>query len=210
MAHRITGQSLRRSLRHRADRSRGQAMVEFAIFFTLVIGLIEFAFVFNALLSVNYSARDGALAAAEAGNLDGADCVIIEAVDNAIGPPTSDTRIQKIEIFKANPNGGMIGAATIFTRAESVNNTATCLHLDQSTIHYTKTQDGYPEGQYPQGSRCNVLIGCPLTNSASVDNIAVRVTYTHQYVTPLGNFSGGGSGSLTFSRTSVMRMEPVL
>jgi Flp pilus assembly protein TadG len=196
--------------RGRGDDAHGQALVEFAlvfpIFFTLVMGLIEFAFMFNALLSINYSARDGALAAAEAGNLAGADCVIVMAVDNAVGPPAVDARIQKIEIYKANADGDMVGSATVYTRNETFSNTATCAPISGPAIKYSRTADGYPEL-----SRCNVLTGCDvLVATDSVDNIAVRVTYTHQFVTPLGNFAGGGSGSLTFNRTSVMRMEPVL
>ena len=52
--------------------SRGQSLVEFAlvfpIFLLLLFGIIEFAFVFNAQLSLNYATRDAALIAAEAGN----------------------------------------------------------------------------------------------------------------------------------------------
>ncbi len=70
--------SLRRS---RGD--RGQSLVEFAlvfpIFFTLLLGLIEFAFVFNAILAMNYAARDAALSAAEAGDRSGADCIILDS-----------------------------------------------------------------------------------------------------------------------------------
>ena len=71
----------------RSKGSRGQSLVEFAlvfpIFFTLLLGMIEFAFVFNAILAVNYAARDAALAAAEAGDRSGADCIILDA---SIGP----------------------------------------------------------------------------------------------------------------------------
>ena len=44
----------------------------------------------------------------------------------------------------------------------------------------------------------------------TVDNVAVKVTYHHDWVTPLSNFIGGGPGGLTFDRDSVMRMEPIL
>ena len=56
-------------------------MVEFAlvfpIFILLIVGLIEFAFAFNALLSVNFASRDAALLAAEAGEDSGSDCVVL-------------------------------------------------------------------------------------------------------------------------------------
>jgi len=193
--------------RDRREKSRGQALVEFAlvfpIFFTLILGVIEFAFVFNALLSVNYAARDAALAAAEAGDTTGADCVILQAVESAMGPPTDEDRIQSVEIYEANANGGQIGSPTTYTRTSST----TCNFLDgtTATVPYSRTANGYPEA-----NRCNILGGCDPLLTDSVDNIAVRITYTHVWVTPLRNFVGGNPGGLTFDRSSVMRMEPIL
>ena len=52
--------------------SRGQSAVEFALvlplFLLILIGLIEFAFAFSTLNSINYTARDVALTAAEGGD----------------------------------------------------------------------------------------------------------------------------------------------
>ena len=193
----------------KAGARRGQTLVEFALvfplFFTLVLGLIEFGFVFNATLSVNYAARDAALAAAEAGNLNGADCVILKAVDSAVGSPSDDGRIVQIEIYQSNPNGGMIGSPTVYTRFGGLN-AAPCANVDGSSVAYVQSANGYPEL-----SRCNILAGCdPIDPADSVDNVAVRITYTHSWVTPLRNFIGGGPGGLSFDRSSVMRMEPVL
>ena len=123
-----------------APADRGQTLVEFAMVFpmfvTMIMGLIEFAFVFNALLSVNYAARDAALAAAEAGDGLGADCVILSAVDSAVGAPTNDNRIDHVEIYKADPNGGMIGSPTVYhagaARPHARSSTATT-----ATVHYT-------------------------------------------------------------------------
>jgi Flp pilus assembly protein TadG len=192
-----------------SSRRRGQTLVEFALvfplFFTLVLGLIEFGFVFNATLSVNYAARDAALAAAEAGSLIGADCVILKSVDSAIGSPAADDRIVRVEIYRANSNGAMIGSPTTYTRIAG-SNPAPCLGIDGSSVSYAQSANGYPET-----SRCNILAGCnPIDPADSVDTVAVRVTYTHAWVTPLRNFIGGGPGGLSFDRSSIMRMEPVL
>lgn len=189
-------------------RRRGQSLVEFAlvlpIFVSLLMGMIEFAFVFNATLGVNYAARDAALAGAEAGNAIGADCVIVDSVENAVGAPTADDRITKIEIYKADPNGGMIGSPTVYTRTTDPTDMQCSSVAGISNMPYDRTANGYPELD-----RCNILGGCP-TGSATVDNISVRITYHHSWVTPLPNFIGGGPGGLTFSRDSVMRMEPIL
>lgn len=191
--------------------AQGQSLVEFALvfplFFTLVLGLIEFALLFSATLNVNYAARDGALAAVEAGYTDGADCSILKAVDKAVGPPSNDSQIQRVEIYKSTSAGVMIGTATVYTRNDGANDTAICAAVDGATMSYNKAADGYPEA-----SRCNTLNGCdpdPSVTTDSVDTVSVRVTYTHQFFTPLGTFASGGGSSLTFDRASVMRMEPI-
>ena len=78
-------------------RSRGQTLVEFALvfplFFTLFMGVVEFSFTFNAILSVTFASRNAALAAAEAGNADGADCVVLSGIENDIGAPADHARV---------------------------------------------------------------------------------------------------------------------
>jgi Flp pilus assembly protein TadG len=189
---------------------RGQSLVEFALilplFVVMLLSIIEFTFVFNALLAVNFASRDAALAAAEAGTMSGSDCVILKAVDAAIGPPTSDARVVSVTVYKTTPSGAQQGGATVYTRDNGVNNTSICAPIDNTVLHYTRSSNGYPEA-----TRCNILAGCdPNVVNDTVDNIAVRVTYRHTYVTPFRNFIGGSEGTLTFDRESVMRMEPVL
>jgi Flp pilus assembly protein TadG len=177
----------------------------FPIFFTLLLGLIEFAFVFNAILAVNYAARDAALAAAEAGDRSGADCIILDAVDRAVSAPSDDSRVVSVEIYRSSANGSVIGTPTLYTRDAPSAPGTSCTYADSTTltVHYTLTVDGYPIA-----ARCNVLGGCG--GGTSVDSIAVRVTYTHPWITPISTFAGGGFGGLTFQRTSIMRMEPIL
>jgi hypothetical protein len=186
----------------------GQTLVEFALilplFVTMLMGIIEFSFLFNAVLSVNFATRDAALAAAEAGDGAGADCVILAAVESAVGAPASDARIQTVEIYQASPDGDLLGSPTVYARTGST----TCTFIDGSTTSqpYTRTSNGYSVTD-----RCNILNGCDsAVVGDSVDNIGVRITYIHQWVTPIQNFVGGGSGGVTFDRASNMRMEPIL
>ncbi len=167
----------------------------------MALGIIEFAFVFNAVLAVNYAARDAALVSVEAGSQDGSDCVILSTVDRAIDAPAVDSRIQRVEIFRATPTGQQLGTATTYARGGSTD----CIAPDGQafTIPYTRTQNGYPET-----SRCDVLAGCSV--GRSLDHVGVRVVYQHVWVTPLRNFIGGGAGGPSFDRTMVMRMEPIL
>jgi Flp pilus assembly protein TadG len=191
--------------RRRAE--RGQSLVEFAlvfpIFITLVLSVIEFALLFNATLAVNYASRDGALAGAEAGNQVGADCIILKQVDAAVGAPADRSKITQVQIYQSTPNGVMIGSPTTYNRTITPNNSI-CAAVDGSSVMWTQSVNGYPEL-----ARCNILAGCGGA-STTVDNIAVRVFYSHSWVTPLRNFIGGGAGGFAVDRSSVMRMEPVL
>jgi Flp pilus assembly protein TadG len=205
----LTGTARRRTLRPHASRraSSGQSLVEFALvfplFFTMALGIIEFAFAFNAILSVNFASRDAALAAAEAANIVGGDCVVLSGIEDDVGAPARASAIDRVDIYRAKSNGTPYSPAadTSFTRTGST--TCTLPDGTSTTVPYTKGIDGYPEAD-----RCNILAGCGGTHT-SIDHIGVKITYTHQYVTPLQTFVGTGSG-FSFERSNVMRMEPVL
>jgi Flp pilus assembly protein TadG len=191
--------------RRRGDRSRGQTLVEFAllfpIFWTLLLGLIDFAFAFNGVLAVDHASRSAALIAAEAGNASGGDCVILRDIERQLTAPADAARIQRVEIYQTSASGTVIGSATVYTRT----GTKSCSFADGTTITvpYTRSANGYPEA-----SRCNVLAGCG-TGHTTLDHIGVRILYTHGYLTPLHLFIGSGS-SFTIDRSNSMRMEPVL
>jgi Flp pilus assembly protein TadG len=193
--------------RHRKDRSRGQTLAEFAIVFPLfvviMLGLIEFAFVFNAVLSTNFASRAAALLAAEAGDLAGADCVILNSVEQEMGAPVDRGRITQVSIFHATTSGTQVGSeVTRYTRTGS----RTCTYPDGSslTVPYTRTSNGYPEGS----SRCNILAGCG--DGYGLHTIGVKVEYDHTWKTPLNNWLPGGSTGWAFARQNAMRMEPIL
>ena len=204
--------SLRSPSRRTRDRRRsgGQTLAEFALVFPLFIlimlGLIEFAFVFNALLATNFSSRAAALLAAEAGNGDGADCVILNSVETEMGAPADKGRIQTVEIYHSTASGTVIGnEITRYTRTS--NGTGrTCSYPDGSSLFvpYTLGQNGYPEGN----ARCNRLAGCG--DGLGLHTIGVKVTYSHTWKTPLNNWLPGGTSGWTFSRQNAMRMEPIL
>ncbi len=191
------------------DRSTGQTLVEFALvfpmFFILFLGVIEFAFAFNAILGVNFASRNAALAAAEAGASSGADCVILSGIEKDVAAPADHAHIIKVDIYRAKSNGDDYVPAqrTTYTRTGS----GPCTLPDGTTLYipYTRTANGYPELE-----RCNILAGCPGPNNhTTIDHIGVRIYYDHRYVTPLTTFVGTGDG-IIFDRSNVMRMEPIL
>lgn len=188
-----------RHQRHHGE--RGQSLVEFSlvipIFLAMLVGLLEFAFMFNAVLATNYAARDGALLAAEGGSDLGTDCSVLRAVENDIGAPADPAQIAQVAIFETTAGGDQVGAATIYSRTGSW----TCTVPDGSsvTLPFTRIQDGYP-----MAARCNVLAGC---DGRELDHVGVQVSYRHQWKTPFGLSL---SQWVDVVKSNSMRMEPVL
>jgi len=208
------GRAVRRGRAPRArPRSAGQTLVEFALvlplFVVLTLSVIEFAFVFNAILSINYASRNAALLAAEAGNGTGADCIILDSIEQEVRGPSDRSQIQQVSIFWADRNGVQIGSnAQVYVRtgATSGPNATTCTYPDGTTITvpYRLVQIGYPAS-----ARCNVLAGCGSPHNG-LDRVGVRIWYVHTWKTPLNGVAGLGGAGYTFDRSNVMVMEPVL
>jgi Flp pilus assembly protein TadG len=77
---------------HQRRGSRGQTLVEFAVVFPLfwlvLVGLIEFSFAFQSVLSVSFASRNAAVIAAEAGASPTGDCSILRSVEGDVGAPS--------------------------------------------------------------------------------------------------------------------------
>lgn len=202
-----------------ADRRQavsGQSLVEFALliplFLVLLMGLIEFAFAFNAMLNTNYASRGAGLIAAQTGNAAASDCLILNEVDLKMNAPAEKRQISRVEVQRTNPSGSAIFATSAYSRSGSMS----CAMTDGTTITvpYSAISSGYPPSQ-----RCTVLApaGC-LTMTpprTTVDTIAVQVTYIYPLHTPLRtllplvNGAMAGTG-FTFIQRNVFRMEPTL
>ena len=167
------------------------------IFLTMLIALVEFTFIFNAILATNFASRDAALLAAEAGSDGGADCAVLKAVEADIGAPANHAQIQTVEIFEATASGAQTGSATAYSRTGTYN----CTLPDGTDISlpYTRTANGYA-----MANRCNILAGC---SGQPLDHVGVRVTYRHTWRTPFGASFGP---FLDVVKSNSMRMEPVL
>ena len=185
----------------RREGTRGQSLAEFALvfpFFILILfGVIEFAFVFNASLSIEFATRDSALAAAEAGNTPNADCSILKVVDASVGAPADRNAITEVRIYKSDPNGNPLGPVNVYVRGGS----PTC---PGQVYHQTSAS-------YLDKDRCNILAGCgPPTNKGTVDTIGVQVTYVYKWKTPMASLLPMTSSGYTMVTNNAMRMEPVL
>jgi hypothetical protein len=177
----------------------------------LIMAIIEFGLGLNALLSINFASRDAALAAAKAGNVVGADCLVLAEVERDVNVPADPGNIQQVEIYWSDSTGNVRNsAANVYART----GWTSCLFAGGTTITvpYSLTSGGYADT-----GRCNVLAGCGGLHVPSVDTVGVRITYDYQWHTPLRPLLAMiGSGSSTSSpgwhlvQANAMRMEPVL
>jgi Flp pilus assembly protein TadG len=183
---------------------KGQAIVEFAmllpVLVLLIVGIFEFALVWNSRNTVLFASRDGSMIAAEGGSLTGTDCVVLRRIESDVVSPSTALRIQSVTIYWSDRNGDQIGAnQNVYTRSGSTS----CDYPDGSTITvpYTLTTGGYLES-----ARCSVLAGCGGSHT-TVDTIGVRVTYQHFWATSFVRFAGN---SVTFTEATITRAEPQL
>lgn len=206
VADRAPAMSLARRLFGRRS-SSGQGLVEFALVFPLFIlifmGTIEFALAFNAVLDVNYGSRNAALLAAEAGSAAGADCVILQSVEDDVRAPSMDPAIASVDIYWAAADGDVkAGFVNHYIRSGST----TCTYPDDSVlvVPYTATVLGYKDI-----TRCNTLKGCG-SSHPGLDTVGVTITYQHTWRTPIASFIGAVGPGFTIVRSNTMRMEPIL
>jgi len=169
----------------------GQGLVEFAlvipVFVGLLMGVIEFGFLYNNLLTVQFAARQGASAAAQAGGVDGADCSILAAVEKALTTPIDHDRVEFVEIFQSDAAGDAVpGMVNRYLREGTLDCPGTGVQ--------PYTLEGV-EG-YPQIERHDALV-------EGLDVIGVRIGYSYLGITPIGV---GRSWDLADGAT--LRMEP--
>jgi Flp pilus assembly protein TadG len=206
------------------EKEAGQGLVEFSlvipVFLVLLMALIEFGFLMNGQLAINYATRDAALIAAEAGNALGADCVILQKVELDVGAPANAANISQVQIFWTNANGQPLdssGNVTTFGSSSQAadmyarSGTTTCTFADGSTLTVPYTLQG--TATYPSSARCNDIqgtaVGCQ-AGHPGLDTIGVQVTYSDTWRTPLHNLMGLMGNGWTLVQSNQMRMEPVL
>ena len=200
-------------------RERGQSLVEFAIllplFMLMIVGMLEFGFVFNHNLTLEYATREGARTGAALSNggsliqscgvaVADPDPYIIEAVQRVVtspGSPVDVSAISQIKIFKANASTGNPVAGFINTW----NNTG--------PNSYT-TPDGTKLNFSPAGAQawpaCSRLNSTPPPTGP--DSIGVSLAYTYSFITPLaavaGFFGTPGASTLAMTDRTVMALNP--
>ena len=139
----------RPSPRSRKTDAHGQTLVEFAIvfplFWTVLIGLIEFCFAFQSVLAVSFSSRNAAVIAAEAGNAPTADCSILKSIEGDVSAPSSANRITSIDIYWTDANGvPKANSTTTYTRDTTKTMSCTVAGVSYTLPYGTPSPNGAP------------------------------------------------------------------
>ena len=170
---------------------KGQGLVEFAltlpIFVLLLMGVLEFGFLYNSILTIQFASRQGVSAAAQAGAIDGADCAILRAVERALTTPIDKSRISAVEIFQSDASGGVTpGRINRYVRSGVLS----CDSGPDEPYSLVGTEG------YPQVDRHDAL-------AETLDVIGVRIEYTYAGFTPVG-----AGRTWVVSDGATLRMEP--
>lgn len=194
----------------------GQGMVEFAMvipfLMVLFMALLEVALALNASLAINRASQHAAHVAASAGNISGADCLVLRNIETDVGVPNDASQIIDVIIERTALAGNFSYAQQTWSRTGQT----ACTLPDGTDVNvpYTLITNGYPEAQ-----RCTVLGGCPtmVPPRSTVDNIGVGIRYRHPWVTPLNGAldliaqnSASESGGWNFTQRNIFRIEPTL
>ncbi len=213
---RLRGHQLHRR-RTPGDGQRGQGIVEFAllvpVFMLLLLAMLEFGFVFDHTLTIQYASREGARVggalangggplgcnAGQSPNAATVDPLIIAAVTRVLKSPGSRVDIRQvpqIQIYKAMANNSGDPAGSFI-----------------NTWTYTPGAGPSVDGQQLDYSPGSVgWTACNRQNGVNADSIGVRLVYTYQMQSGLGSilrfFGGTGWSTITVSDRTVMSLNP--
>lgn len=209
----------RRAFRRPGEREDGQSLVEFSMIITVVmlllLGMLEFGFLFDHHLTVEYATREGARVGAALANGGGTlgcntgqspnaatvDQQIVAAVQRVITSPGSavvPSRVSEIVIYKSTTTGTVTGSApgqkNVWTYG----------------LGGGPSVDGRPLDFVPTTTQG--WAACSRDNSGNPDSIGVSLKYDYELVTPLsavmGFFGPPGPTTIEIGDRTVMALNP--
>jgi len=195
---------IRRIVRRRDEaRERGQSLVELALILPLlvmiVIGTLEFGFVFDHHLTLEYATREGARAGAAlahggsgppgcqgASEVDPRIVAAVQRVLTSPGSPIELDEVQEIHIYNSGPDGEEL-ATNIWRYSAGMGPT-----VDGTPLNFVQF---------------SVAWGACSRNNGAVNpqSVGVSITYTYDYRTPFRVLFGSG---LTMTDRTVMQLNP--
>jgi hypothetical protein len=180
------------SLCRRERGQRGQALLEFAAFFVLILflvaGVVDVGGLLNDHVSIEYATRQAARTGAVLGNQPTADCAIVSAINAAISS-VSNVTVTQVMIYDAGADGLPQGATTESIYAGD----PTCSILSGTP---TLSEAASPNN-YPPSSRSD--------NPFSEDSLGIQVSYDYTFQFPLL-----GGGAYQGTDYTVMPINPVV
>lgn len=195
--------------RRRRRRSTGQSLVEFTmvvpVFLLLLLGMLEFGFVFTHEQTLVYATREGARTGAAVGNgstaypcttanFDAPTIAAVERVLTSAGSPIVLSRVTGIDIYLAKADGSATsGKVNAWLPAAGGGPT-----VDGKALDFKLATAGWDP--------------CSRKNGVNADALGVSIRYSYQYVTPLGGIMrflfGSGSTSIAIADKTVMNLNP--
>lgn len=190
------------SLKRKAKSDRGASLIEAALVVPLLIllafGAAEFGFVFLDFLNVSSASREGARVGSAVGDAADADALILGAIAEATADLDNST-IEAIWIYKAQANGDPVDNCVI----DNSTNFYKCMGPTNNTNIYDAAGNLLKGSWTSTGRKVTVGLNCPGTPSECPDRLAVRVVFTHQYITGFLGFPTG-----PFAEDAVFQLEP--
>ena len=177
----------------------------------LILGMLEFGFLFDHTLSLSYSTREGARVGAALANGGGnlgcgagqspnaatVDPLIIGAVQRVMTSPGSPVRLDRVEeirIYKATATGAQSGTQVNVWNYNAGGGPV----VDGRALDFSATSVGWA--------------ACARSNGAPPDSIGVTIRYRYNFVTPLAGImrvlSPGTFDRVTVSDGTVMALNP--
>jgi hypothetical protein len=183
--------------------------VEFAlivpVFMVILVGMLEFGFVFTHHMMLEYATREGARTGAALADGDnnatvcaGIDPSIVAAVQRVLISPGSQitlAEVSQIRIWKANSAGAPIAGTINIWNYTGLGSGPS---VDGQQLAFTQASQPW--------------LPCSRDNDATPDSIGVSLDYTYRMVTPLSGllrfFGGPGASSLAMADGTVMALNP--
>lgn len=195
----------------RVDRQRGQGLVEFAmlvpVFMLLLLGMLEFGFIFEHTMTISYATREGARTgsvladgntAVPCADVDKNIVAAVQRILQAPGSLVASADVNDIKIYNADATGTQIGTqANVWTYAAGGGPSVEGQNLD-----FKLASSGW--------DACTRVSSW--NGAVAPESIGVSISYDYHFVTPLaaavGFFGPSGSSTLAISDKTVMALNP--
>ncbi|HLZ21256.1 MAG TPA: TadE/TadG family type IV pilus assembly protein [Ktedonobacterales bacterium] len=185
---------------------RGQALIEFSMFFlflvTLTAGIVDIGGLLNDHISVEYAARQGARTASVLGNQGSADCAVIGAVNAAVSN-MPNLKLTGIKIYQSGNNGKSTGKEDDYPAGAycQVTNSVPCIIISGGPCNGNNGNC-----QAPPATVCGYLPAARNNSPFTEDSVGVEVDYTYTF---RFDFALLVSGSFSANDYAVMPINPV-